>query len=201
MRGLPPRNLDKSDSQAPSGTQSGESSSHANTLAPEVLLFRRVQSFPQPENPYLWSPLLANAGLSHIEENVGHALCTLVGALNQQNRYQVIVRVDPALGPERSAVAVGTYRMSRQFTQRIGDDFPGEAIIGAAHPSHRLNSGSLRLSHHVYGEGRQVAGALVNAVVEHHAVEVKQVFSGGVEAPSWCGKNGSPSVLRGIATK
>jgi hypothetical protein len=72
-------------------------------LAPEVLLSRPVQLFPEPDIPP-WMPLLAHTSLSHIEENIGHTLSPSVGALNQQDGYQVIVRVDLTLGPESSAL-------------------------------------------------------------------------------------------------
>ena len=51
---------------------------------------------------------------------------------------------------ELAGHTIGTDGVARQFTQRIGDHLPGQAIVGAAHPSHRLNFRGLPFPHQVH---------------------------------------------------
>ena len=59
----------------------------------------------------------------------------------------------------------------------------------------------VRFGHEVNGEGRQIAAALVDAVVQHHAVEAQQVFGGRIQAPSRRREHCSLPVFCGITAE
>ena len=143
--------------------------------------------------------LLADARFRHVEEHVPHAVRATVGALDQQNRDELVFRIDPALRSEGAAVTVRSLRMSGQFAERIGDHFPRETVIGAEHPADRMNAGGVRFRHEVNRERREITAAFVDAVIEHHAIKMQQVFGGRIEAPSRRGKHRPLPIFRGIA--
>src|ERR1035438_2854357 len=83
--------------------------------------------------------LLAHTRFRHVEEHIAQAVGAAVRALHQQNRDQSVPWVDPALSAERAAVAVRPPAMSGEFAQRIGPPFPCQPVVGATHPSYRVN--------------------------------------------------------------
>src|SRR5579863_7255547 len=83
--------------------------------------------------------LLVQAGFSHVHEDAADAVSIAVGALDEHDGNELVVGIDPALGAEGAAVAVAADRMAVQFAQGLGDYFPGQAVIGTAHPTHGAN--------------------------------------------------------------
>ena len=95
---------------------------------------------------------------------------TAVGALNEKDEDEVILRIDPALCSERTTVLIASFSVTGKFAKGIAHYLPREAILTAAHPRGMSNAGRLRFGHGMNRKRRQIPTAFIDAVIQHHAI-------------------------------
>src|ERR1017187_2400835 len=81
--------------------------------------FRSFRSARGSENLAL---LFAYGRLRHIKKDPRHGLRAAVCALDEHDGNELIIRINPTLCSERSAVSVAANGMAGQLAHRISDD-------------------------------------------------------------------------------